>query len=74
MSLKGVVKVGAVDCAEHKALCKNKGVHSDPDIKLLVPGPTPDSPPSSTDYFGEKSAKAMAEWYVQLWLREGWAS
>ncbi|GFR43706.1 hypothetical protein Agub_g4816, partial [Astrephomene gubernaculifera] len=59
-SLKGVVKVGAVNCDTHGELCTAHGVRSYPAIKAFVPG----SPPR--DYKGERAAKALTDWALGL--------
>lgn len=51
--LKGVVKVGAVDCDEHKNVSKMFGVTGFPTIKIF-------SGKESTVYKGERTAKAIA--------------
>lgn len=53
-ALKGVVKVGAVDCDEHKDLAGKFGVSGFPTIKIF-------SGKDSTAYNGERTAKAIAE-------------
>lgn len=53
-ALKGVVKVGAVDCDEHKDLAGKYGVTGFPTIKIF-------SGKDSTAYNGERTAKAIAE-------------
>lgn len=53
-ALKGVVKVGAVDCDEHKDIAGKYGVSGFPTIKIF-------SGKDSTAYNGERTAKAIAE-------------
>ena len=53
-ALKGVVKVGAVDCDESKDLAGKYGVSGFPTIKIF-------SGKDSTVYNGERTAKAIAE-------------
>jgi len=53
-ALKGVVKVGAVDCDEHKDLAGKFGVQGFPTIKIFTGK-------DSTAYNGERTAKAIAE-------------
>jgi len=53
-ALKGVVKVGAVDCDEHKDLAGKFGVSGFPTIKIFTGK-------DHTPYNGERTAKAMAE-------------
>lgn len=53
-ALKGVVKVGAVDCDEHKDIAGKYGVQGFPTIKIFT---GKDSAP----YNGERTAKAIAE-------------
>lgn len=53
-ALKGVVKVGAVDCDEHKDLAGKFGVQGFPTIKIFTGK-------DSTAYQGERTAKAIAE-------------
>lgn len=53
-ALKGVVKVGAVDCDEHKDLAGKFGVKGFPTIKIFTGK-------DSTDYSGERTAKGIAE-------------
>lgn len=52
--MKGVVKVGAVDCDEHKDLAGKFGVQGFPTIKIFTGK-------DSTPYNGERTAKAIAE-------------
>ncbi|KXZ52890.1 hypothetical protein GPECTOR_8g270 [Gonium pectorale] len=60
-SLKGVVRVGAVNCDEHKAVCSEQGVSGYPTIKAFVPGSA-----AAKDYKGDRSAKAIADWALGL--------
>jgi protein disulfide-isomerase A6 len=53
-ALKGVVKVGAVDCDEHKDLAGKFGVQGFPTIKIF-------NGKDSTAYNGERTAKGIAE-------------
>ncbi|KAL7042052.1 hypothetical protein ACKWTF_000999 [Chironomus riparius] len=53
-ALKGVVKVGAVDCDEHKDLAAKYGVQGFPTIKIFTGK-------DSTAYQGERTAKGIAE-------------
>lgn len=53
-ALKGVVKVGSVDCDEHKDLAGKFGVSGFPTIKIF-------SGKDNTVYQGERTAKAIAE-------------
>lgn len=53
-ALKGVVKVGAVDCDVHKDIAGKFGVQGFPTIKIF-------SGKDSTTYSGERTAKAIAE-------------
>lgn len=53
-ALKGVVKVGSVDCDEHKDLAGKFGVSGFPTIKIFTGK-------DSTVYSGERTAKAIAE-------------
>lgn len=53
-ALKGVVKVGSVDCDEHKDMAGKFSVQGFPTIKIFTGK-------SSTDYQGERSAKAIVE-------------
>jgi protein disulfide-isomerase A6 len=53
-ALKGVVKVGAVDCDQHKDIAGKFGVQGFPTIKIF-------SGKDSTAYSGERSAKAITE-------------
>lgn len=53
-ALKGVVKVGAVDCDEHKDIAAKYGVSGFPTIKIFTGK-------DSTAYNGERTAKAIAE-------------
>jgi protein disulfide-isomerase A6 len=55
-ALKGVVKVGAVDCDQYKDLAGKYGVRGFPTIKIF--GLNKNSP---TDYNGERTAKAIVE-------------
>ncbi|KAG2453652.1 hypothetical protein HYH02_001865 [Chlamydomonas schloesseri] len=59
-SLKGVVKVGAVNCEEAKELCSAHGVRGYPTIQAFVPG-SPSKP-----YNGDRSAKAISDWALDL--------
>ncbi|PNH03528.1 DnaJ subfamily B member 3 [Tetrabaena socialis] len=59
-SLKGVAKVGVVDCDAHKELCKAQGVPVPPSIKAFVAG----SPPRN--FNGVISAKAVSDWALGL--------
>lgn len=52
--MKGVVKVGAVDCDEHKDIAGKYGVTGFPTIKIF-------NGKESTAYNGERTAKAIAE-------------
>lgn len=52
--MKGVVKVGAVDCDEHKDMAGKYGVSGFPTIKIFTGK-------DSTAYNGERTAKAIAE-------------
>lgn len=52
--MKGVVKVGAVDCDEHKDLAGKYGVQGFPTIKIFTGK-------NSQPYNGERTAKAIAE-------------
>ncbi|MEW5312785.1 MAG: hypothetical protein WDW38_004393 [Sanguina aurantia] len=61
-SLRGVVKVGVVDCDAHAALCKKFGVRSFPSMKAF----TPTSPDKPKDYPGPREAKAVAEFALGL--------
>lgn len=60
-SLKGVVRVGAVNCDEHQELCSQHGVKGFPTIKSFVPGQQ-----GGRDYQGGRSAKAIADWALGL--------
>jgi protein disulfide-isomerase A6 len=53
-ALKGVVKVGAVDCDQHKDIAGKFGVQGFPTIKIFTGK-------DSTAYNGERTAKAIAE-------------
>lgn len=53
-ALKGVVKVGAVDCDQHKDIAGKFGVQGFPTIKIFT---GKDNAP----YNGERTAKAIAE-------------
>lgn len=53
-ALKGVVKVGAVDCDDHKDLAGKFGVQGFPTIKIFTGK-------DKTDYNGERTAKAIVE-------------
>lgn len=54
-ALKGVVKVGAVDCDEHKDLAGKFGVRGFPTIKVFSGKGEP------TEFNGDRSAKGIAE-------------
>ena len=54
-ALKGVVKVGAVDCDEHKDLAGKFGVRGFPTIKVFSGNGEP------TEFNGDRSAKGIAE-------------
>ncbi|CRK86583.1 CLUMA_CG000025, isoform A [Clunio marinus] len=53
-ALKGVVKVGSVDCDDHKDLAGKFGVSGFPSIKIFIGK-------DHSPYNGERTAKAMAE-------------
>lgn len=55
-ALKGVVKVGSIDCDEEKGLCGQHGVRGFPTIKIF--GADKRSP---TDFNGGRTAKDIAE-------------
>jgi protein disulfide-isomerase A6 len=55
-ALKGVVKVGAVDCDQYKDIAAKYSVQGFPTLKLFGASKT-----SPTDYNGERTAKAIAE-------------
>eukprot|EP01025_Chloroclados_australasicus_P038787 TRINITY_DN4005_c0_g1_i4.p1 TRINITY_DN4005_c0_g1~~TRINITY_DN4005_c0_g1_i4.p1 ORF type:complete len:470 (-),score=80.65 TRINITY_DN4005_c0_g1_i4:246-1655(-) len=59
-AVKGVVKVGAVNCEQQKQLCQEHGVSGYPSIKAFVPGSKP------KDYKGDRSAEAMKNWVLKL--------
>lgn len=54
-ALKGVVKVGAVDCDEHKDLAGKFGVRGFPTIKVFNGNGEP------TEFNGDRTAKGIAE-------------
>lgn len=60
-SLKGVVKVGAVNCDVHKSLCSQHGISGFPTIKALTPRSS-----TWTNYQGQRSAKALSDWAISL--------
>ncbi len=60
-SLKGVVKVAAVNCDVHKSLCSSQGVRGYPSIKTLAPGGK-----GWVDYQGQRTASSIAEWATSL--------
>eukprot|EP00879_Flechtneria_rotunda_P019627 GHRR01020623.1.p1 GENE.GHRR01020623.1~~GHRR01020623.1.p1 ORF type:complete len:286 (+),score=88.15 GHRR01020623.1:1338-2195(+) len=60
-SLKGVVKVAAINCDEHKALCQVQGIRGYPSIKALAPGSS-----QWQDYQGDRSAAAISNWATSL--------
>lgn len=60
-SLKGVAKVGAVNCEMYQELCQAQGVRSYPTIKSYVPGV-----PGLGVYSGARSAKAILDWALSL--------
>lgn len=53
-ALKGVVKVGSVDCDEHKEMAGRFSVQGFPTIKIF-------SGKDKTDYNGERTAKGIVE-------------
>ncbi|KAG5674681.1 hypothetical protein PVAND_004633 [Polypedilum vanderplanki] len=53
-ALKGVVKVGAVDCDQHKELAGQFNIRGFPTIKIFTGK-------QSTDYQGQRDAKGIAE-------------
>ncbi|KAJ9529544.1 hypothetical protein QJQ45_013946 [Haematococcus lacustris] len=57
--LKGLVKVGAVNCDEHPGLCK--GVKGYPTIKLY----SPSGPAQGLVYKGSHETKALVDWALQ---------
>lgn len=59
-SLKGVVKVGGVDCDQHQRLCGSQGVRGYPTIKAFVPGKSSEG----IVYQGERSATAIKDWVI----------
>lgn len=61
--LKGVVRVGAVNCDAHKALCGRHGVRGYPTIKALRPRA---GVGGWADYGGARSAKEIADYAVSL--------
>ena len=52
--LKGIVRIGAVDCSAHKAVCSGQDVRSVPSVRIL--GPT-----GSEAYTGSLSGKAIRD-------------
>ncbi|KAJ3344327.1 hypothetical protein HDU93_000117 [Gonapodya sp. JEL0774] len=69
-SLKGLVKVVAIDCNEeaHKAICGAQQIKGFPTIKVFVPRVSKKDPSSftksATDYEGQRSAKAMVDFAI----------
>ncbi|GBF92518.1 disulfide isomerase [Raphidocelis subcapitata] len=61
--LKGVVRVGAVNCDVHKALCGRHGVRGYPTIKALRPR---GGAGGWAEYGGARSAKDIADYGVSL--------
>eukprot|EP00198_Chlamydomonas_reinhardtii_P007615 XP_001696952.1 DnaJ-like protein [Chlamydomonas reinhardtii] len=59
-SLKGVVKVGAINCEDAKELCGAHGVRGYPTIQAFVPGS------GAKPYSGDRSAKAISDWALDL--------
>ena len=55
-ALKGVVKVGAVNCDDHNSICGQFGVRGFPTIKIF--GASKNTP---TDFNGQRNAKGIAE-------------
>ncbi|KAF5827182.1 hypothetical protein DUNSADRAFT_1185 [Dunaliella salina] len=60
-SLRGNVKVGAVNCDDFGDLCSQYGVKGFPTIKAFIPGQA-----SPKEYKGDRSAKAMSDWALSL--------
>lgn len=60
-ALKGVVKVAAVNCDVHKAVCSAQGVQGYPTIKALAPGSS-----RWQEYAGDRGAKALSDWATGL--------
>ncbi len=52
--LKGIVKIGAVDCSKYKPVCSGQDVHDVPALRIL--GPT-----GSADYTGQMTGKAIRD-------------
>eukprot|EP00803_Ostreobium_quekettii_P000511 evm.model.scf_169EXC.9 EVM.evm.TU.scf_169EXC.9 scf_169EXC:117314-119944(-) len=63
-ALKGVVKVGAVDCDEHKELCSSHKVKGYPTIKAFVPVEGADS--KVVIYKGQRTMAAIKNWALSL--------
>jgi protein disulfide-isomerase A6 len=58
-ALKGVARVGAVDCDGDRGLCSRYGVTGYPTIKAFVGGRV-------VDYGGDRSAAALRDWAISL--------
>eukprot|EP01024_Parvocaulis_polyphysoides_P040237 TRINITY_DN36561_c0_g3_i5.p1 TRINITY_DN36561_c0_g3~~TRINITY_DN36561_c0_g3_i5.p1 ORF type:complete len:313 (-),score=52.23 TRINITY_DN36561_c0_g3_i5:136-1002(-) len=60
-SVKGVIKVGAVNCEQQKQLCQEQGVKGYPSIKAYTPNEK-----TPKEYKGERSAEAMQNFVLKL--------
>lgn len=60
-SLKGVAKVAAVNCDQHKSLCSTHGVRGYPTIKTRRPGSK-----ELQEYNGDRGAKALSDYVLYM--------
>ncbi len=59
-ALKGVAKVGVINCDEQQELCSAHGIQGFPTLKAVLPGTTGRA--ALADYPGGRSAKEMKQW------------
>eukprot|EP00045_Choanoeca_perplexa_P013938 m.160604 g.160604 ORF g.160604 m.160604 type:complete len:815 (+) comp16505_c0_seq8:87-2531(+) len=62
--LRGIVKLGLIDCTIHQALCQREGVRSYPAIRLCKPS-APDKPRKCLPYRGQRFTNAIVSAAIQ---------
>jgi len=65
-NMKGLVKVGAIDCDQEKELCGGFGIKGFPTVKIFKPSGNSKKPPTPEDYNGQRTAAALAKYATDM--------
>lgn len=65
-NLKGLVKLGAIDCDKEQQLCGGFGIKGFPTIKVFRPSGDASKPPTPEDYNGPRTAAGIANYATEM--------